>query len=69
LGNQQLDNEINRQIDIIKQRTAMLVTESELRAKLEKSIVNKRPLLVKLGVDPSAPDIHLGHVVVMRKLR
>ncbi len=69
MGNQQLENEINRQIDIIKQRTAMLVTESELRAKLETSIVNKRPLRVKLGVDPSAPDIHLGHVVVMRKLR
>ena len=69
MGKEKLKDEIDRQIDVIRQRTAMLVTESELRAKLERSIVRKTPLRVKLGVDPSAPDIHLGHVVVMRKLR
>ena len=69
MGKEKLKDEIDRQIDVIKQRTAMLVTESELRAKLERSIVRKTPLRIKLGVDPSAPDIHLGHVVVMRKLR
>jgi tyrosyl-tRNA synthetase len=47
----------------------MLVTEEELRAKIRRSLEKQQPLKVKLGVDPSAPDIHLGHIVVMRKLR
>lgn len=46
-----------------------IVTEDELRRKLELSILEGRPLRVKLGVDPTAPDIHLGHTVVLRKLR
>src|ERR1051325_7824384 len=41
------------------------ISEAELKAKLEKG----RPLRVKLGVDPTAPDLHLGHLVVLRKLR
>ncbi|HHY16457.1 MAG TPA: tyrosine--tRNA ligase [Firmicutes bacterium] len=53
----------------MNRRAAMLVTETELKAKLRRSLTIKRPLKVKLGVDPSAPDIHLGHMVVMRKLR
>jgi tyrosyl-tRNA synthetase len=47
----------------------MLVTQEELKAKIKRSLETRQPLKVKLGVDPSAPDIHLGHVVVMRKLR
>jgi tyrosyl-tRNA synthetase len=45
------------------------VPEAELRAKLEKSLKTGKPLRVKLGVDPTAPDIHLGHTVVIRKLK
>jgi tyrosyl-tRNA synthetase len=67
LGN--LEDTVNRQVEIMSQRSAMLVTEVELKAKLKQSLTEKRPLKVKLGVDPSAPDIHLGHMVVMRKLR
>src|SRR6478752_2141680 len=42
-----------------------IISEAELRAKLEKG----KPLHIKLGVDPTAPDLHLGHMVVLRKLR
>ena len=69
MGNTDLEKEVARQFDIIRQRTAMLVTENELKAKLQRSISQNKPLKVKLGVDPSAPDIHLGHIVVMRKLK
>jgi len=46
-----------------------IVSEDELRRKLQRSLDENRPLRVKLGVDPTAPDIHLGHTVVLRKLR
>ncbi len=46
-----------------------LVNEEELLAKLEKSYEHNKPLTIKLGLDPSAPDIHLGHAVVLRKIR
>ena len=46
-----------------------IIVEDELRKKLERSLRESRPLRVKLGVDPTAPDIHLGHTVVLRKLR
>jgi len=50
-------------------RTAEVFTKDELRAKLVQSAEKSRPLRVKLGVDPTAPDIHLGHAVVLRKMR
>jgi tyrosyl-tRNA synthetase len=46
-----------------------VVPADELRAKLERSIENSTPLVVKVGFDPSAPDLHLGHTVVIRKMR
>src|SRR5262249_61862931 len=46
-----------------------LVTAPELKRKLERSIETKLPLTVKVGFDPTAPDIHLGHVVLLRKMR
>ena len=46
-----------------------IINEEELRTKLQRAIARQRPLRVKLGVDPTAPDIHLGHTVVLRKLR
>lgn len=49
--------------------TAEIVPEEELKDKLVKSILNGQPLRVKLGLDPTAPDIHLGHTVVLHKLR
>ncbi len=57
------------QIEIIKKGADAFVHEEELLRKLEKSYKEKKPLIVKLGLDPSAPDIHLGHAVVLRKAK
>ncbi len=57
------------QLLIIKKGVHMMVDEDELLAKLEKSVATNKPLNIKLGLDPSAPDIHLGHSVVLRKMR
>ena len=59
----------NEQLRIICKGVHQCVNEEELLAKLEKSHRQKRPLIIKLGLDPSAPDIHLGHAVVLRKIR
>ncbi len=56
---------IKKQLQIIKRGTVEVISEKELTAKLEK----KRPLVIKAGFDPSAPDIHLGHTVLLRKMR
>lgn len=60
---------INEQMDLIRKGTADIVSEDELVKKLEKSIKNNEPLRVKQGFDPTAPDIHLGHTVGIRKLK
>jgi tyrosyl-tRNA synthetase len=60
---------INEQMDIIKRGTIDLLPEDELVKKLELSIQNNKPLIIKQGFDPTAPDIHLGHTVGIRKLR
>lgn len=57
------------QFDIIKRGTVHLVPEDLLMRKLERSIKEKKPLKVKYGADPSAPDLHLGHAVCFRKLK
>jgi tyrosyl-tRNA synthetase len=57
------------QFDALKRGVVAVTTEAELRAKLDRSVKSGKPLRVKLGVDPTAPDIHLGHTVVLRKLR
>jgi tyrosyl-tRNA synthetase len=57
------------QLEILKRGTVEIIDEKDLLAKLEKSLATGVPLRVKLGVDPTAPDVHLGHTVVMRKLR
>src|SRR5690606_18589367 len=54
---------------LLKKGTAEIVSEDELRERLQRAAADGRPLRVKLGVDPTAPDIHLGHAVVLRKLR
>ncbi|MDD5765117.1 MAG: tyrosine--tRNA ligase [Candidatus Marinimicrobia bacterium] len=60
---------IQKQLDIIKIGTEELISEEELVAKLQRSIKTGQPLRVKQGFDPTAPDIHLGHTVGIRKLR
>src|ERR1700739_3215127 len=60
---------VDEQLAYIKKGTAEIIRESELRAKLEKSRAGGKPLRVKLGLDPTAPDLHLGHTVVLRKLK
>jgi len=60
---------IDEQLAYLKKGAAEIVKESELRAKLEKSRTSGKPLRVKLGMDPTAPDLHLGHTVILRKLK
>jgi tyrosyl-tRNA synthetase len=60
---------IEEQLSYLSKGTVEIIREAELRAKLERSAKTGKPLRVKLGADPTAPDIHLGHTVVIRKLR
>ena len=60
---------IEEQLAYLRKGTSEIIRESELRAKLEKSASTGKPLRVKFGADPTAPDIHLGHTVAIRKLR
>jgi len=60
---------VDEQIAYIRKGAAEIIRETELRAKLEKSRTTGKPLRVKLGLDPTAPDLHLGHTVVLRKLK
>lgn len=58
-----------KQLEIIKRGTTEVILEKELLHKLERSFKEKRPLRVKAGFDPTAPDIHLGHTVLLEKMR
>ena len=60
---------VDEQLTYIKKGSSEIVKEPELRAKLEKSRAAGKPLRVKAGFDPTAPDLHLGHTVLMRKLK
>jgi tyrosyl-tRNA synthetase len=60
---------IDEQLSYLGKGTVEVIREAELRAKLEKSAKTGKPLRIKLGADPTAPDIHLGHAVAIRKLR
>ena len=60
---------VNEQLTLLSKGAAEIIREEDLRAKLENSCKTGKPLRVKLGVDPTAPDLHLGHTVVLRKLR
>ena len=59
----------NEQMRILCKGAHTIVNEEELLAKLKKSYEQNKPLIIKLGLDPSAPDIHLGHAVVLRKIK
>ena len=60
--------EINEQMDLIKRGAVEIIPEEELVQKLERSLKETKPLNIKLGCDPSRPDLHIGHSVVLRKL-
>lgn len=60
---------VKEQIDLIKRNTVEIIPEDELVKKLEKSLKENKPLRIKLGCDPSRPDLHIGHGVVLQKLR
>ena len=59
----------HKQLEIIKRGTVEIIQEKELLLKLEKSSKANRPLKIKAGFDPTAPDIHIGHTVLIEKLR
>src|SRR6185295_15627029 len=60
---------VTEQLTVLRKGAAEVIREEELRAKLERSRATGTPLRIKLGVDPTAPDLHLGHTVVLRKLK
>ncbi len=59
----------DKQFEIIKRGTVEIILEDDLKRKLEYSYKEKKPLKVKVGFDPTAPDIHLGHTVLLEKMR
>ena len=61
--------DINEQLRILKKGTEEIISQAELEEKLKRSEATGKPLVIKLGLDPTAPDIHLGHTVVLRKLK
>ena len=61
--------EVDQQLAYIKKGAAEIIRESELREKLERSRATGKPLKVKVGFDPTAPDLHLGHTVLLRKMK
>jgi tyrosyl-tRNA synthetase len=60
---------VDEQLTYIQKGSVEIIREPELRAKLEKSLASGKPLRVKAGFDPTAPDLHLGHTVLIRKLK
>lgn len=60
---------VDEQLEVIRRGTVEIVPEDELVEKLKKSKKNNQPLKIKLGCDPTRPDLHLGHSVILRKLR
>src|SRR5450631_4683753 len=60
---------VDEQLTYIKKGSAEIIRETELRSKIERSLASGTPLRVKAGFDPTAPDLHLGHTVLLRKLK
>ena len=60
---------VDNQLEIISKGTEEVIPLQDLRHKLEFSIKNNKPLVVKLGCDPSRPDLHIGHTVIINKMR
>lgn len=64
-----LEKEIERQLEVIRRGAEEVISEDAMRAKLRRSLETGKPLRVKQGFDPTAPDIHIGHAVGIRKLK
>src|SRR5512135_1846005 len=60
---------VKEQFDIIKRGAVEIIVEDDLLKKLDRSVASRRPLRIKAGFDPTAPDIHLGHTVLLEKMR
>lgn len=60
---------VDEQFEYLKKGSVEIIQEAELKAKLERSLKSKKPLKVKTGFDPTAPDIHIGHTVLLRKMK
>jgi len=64
-----MEKDIQKHLDLIKRGTVEIIRLDELKKKLERALKANKPLVIKAGFDPTAPDIHLGHTVLLRKLR
>jgi tyrosyl-tRNA synthetase len=64
-----IKQDIDKQLAIIRRGAVEIISDGELKKKLQDSIKSKKPLKIKAGFDPTAPDLHLGHTVLLRKLR
>ena len=60
---------LESQLKIISRGAEEIIPEIDLKGKLRESIKRKKPLRIKFGADPTAPDLHLGHLVILRKLK
>src|ERR1039457_6055377 len=60
---------VDKQLDYLRKGAAEIIRESDLRDRIERSLASGKPMRVKAGFDPTAPDLHLGHTVLMRKLK
>src|SRR5580692_4346307 len=60
---------VDEQLDCLRKGAAEIIRETDLRDRIEKSLASGKPMRVKAGFDPTAPDLHLGHTVLMRKLK
>jgi len=64
-----MEKNLDKQLELIKRGTVEIIQLDELKKKLEAAIRSNKPLVIKAGFDPTAPDIHLGHTVLLRKMR
>jgi tyrosyl-tRNA synthetase len=64
-----MERDINKQIELIRRGTVEIIQLDELKKKLERAVKANKPLVIKAGFDPTAPDIHIGHTVLLRKMR
>ena len=64
-----MEKNVDKQLELIRRGAVEIIQSDGLKKKLEKAIKNNKPLIIKAGFDPTAPDIHLGHTVLLRKMR
>ena len=64
-----VEEQVKKQMELITSGVVELIPEDEMRTKVERSIIESRPLIIKLGVDPTRPDLHIGHSVPLNKLK